>query len=371
MENREYPVYKPFFNGKEKRYVDDCIESTWISSKGKYVDLFEDNFANYIGAQYGIAVTNGTVALHLALLALGIGEGDEVIVPSLTYVATVNPIRYVGAVPVFADSIEETWQIDPKDIKKKITEKTKAVIIVHLYGHPCDMESILEIIKDKNIFLIEDCAEAIGTTYAGKKVGSFGDIGCFSFFGNKTITTGEGGMIVTNDKTIASRAKALKGQGLAMYREYWHDVIGYNFRMTNICAAIGVAQLESIDEVIEKKRNIAQWYVDDLKGLACHLLVGMDGINGITNTYWMCTLILENSEIRESLRLYLKERGIETRPSFYPVHTMPMYSQKYQKLSVAEKLGWSGINLPSYPELTKEDVQYIVTQIRDFMEHRG
>lgn len=363
---KRIPVYEPYFNGKEKEYVNDCLDSTWISSKGKYINMFEQAFSQYIGVQYSVAVTNGTVAVHLALLALGIGVGDEVIVPSLTYIATVNPVHYVGATPVFVDSIETTWQMDPDDIREKITDRTKAIIVTHLYGHPCDMDEIVKIAHEKGIFLIEDCAEAIGTQFAGKKVGGFGDIGCFSFFGNKTITTGEGGMLVTNDRTIAMRANSLKGQGLAMYREYWHDIVGYNFRMTNICAAIGLAQLENIEEVIEKKRIIAHWYAENLKGLPCKLLVGLDGQDGIVNTYWMCTLILEDSGLREKLRERLKENGIETRPSFYPVHTMPMYSSKYQRLVVAEKLGWSGINLPSYPGLTQHDVVYICNVIKEF-----
>ena len=370
MKNNKIPVYKPLLSGKEKEYVDECLESTWISSKGQYVSRFENEFSKYIGVEYGIAVTNGTVAIHLALLALGIGEGDEVIVPTLTYVATVNPVKYVGAVPIFVDSVEETWQMNPKDIESKITDKTKAIIVVHLYGHPCEMEEITRIARENNIFLIEDCAEAIGTKYAGRMVGSFGDIGCYSFFGNKTITTGEGGMIVTNDKTIASRAVNLKDQGLAMYREYWHDIVGYNFRMTNICAAIGVAQLEMVEEIIEKKRRIADWYEKYLEGLSCRLLRGKDEECGIRNTYWMCNIVLDNSEIREDLRNYLKDNGIETRPSFYPVHTMPIYSQKYQKFVVAEKLGWSGINMPSYPELSENDVMFICGKVREFMQSK-
>lgn len=372
MKSIKIPVYKPLLSGKEKEYVNDCLESQWISSRGQYVSRFENEFSKYIGTEYGVAVTNGTVAIHLALLALGIGAGDEVIVPTLTYIASVNPIKYVGAVPVFVDSIEGTWQMDPKDIERKITNKTKAIIVVHLYGHPCDMKEITRIAHDNNIFLIEDCAEAIGTKFADKMVGSFGDIGCFSFFGNKTITTGEGGMLVTSDKTIAARATSLKGQGLAMYREYWHDIVGYNFRMTNICAAIGVAQLEMVEDIIEKKRQIANWYEKYLGGLSCRLLRGEDGKEGIRNTYWMCNIILDDAEKREELRNYLRDNGIETRPSFYPVHTMPIYSQKYQKFVVAEKLGWSGINMPSYPELSENDVMFICGKVREFMEnHMG
>ena len=222
------PVYQPFLNGNEKKYVNECLDTSWISSKGEFVSEFESQFAKYIGSNYAVSVCNGTVAIHLALLALGIGPGDEVIVPSLTYIASVNAITYTGAVPVFVDSLQDTWQMNPEDILKKITTKTRAIMVVHLYGHPCEMDEICSIAKKYDIYIIEDCAEAIGSKYKGQMVGSFGDIAAFSFFGNKTITTGEGGMVVTNDQTLHDRASHFKGQGLAKYREYWHDVIGYN-----------------------------------------------------------------------------------------------------------------------------------------------
>jgi len=363
------PVYKPHFNGKEKEYVNDCLDTSWISSKGKYVSMFEQKFSSYIGTEYGVAVSNGTAAIHLALLSLGIGIGDEVIVPSLTYIATVNPVRYVGAIPVFADSVEKTWQINPVDVERKITTKTRAIIVVHLYGHPVDMDEIVKIAKKYNLFIIEDCAEAIGTEYNNKRVGTFGDIGCFSFFGNKTITTGEGGMLLTSDKTIYKRAISLKGQGLAMYREYWHDIVGYNYRMTNICAAIGCAQLESIDEVLARKSAIAKKYINNLEEFPVEFLIGNDGEHGIKNTYWMCTMLLEkNGENREDLRGYMREKGIETRPAFYPVHTMPMYSQRYQKLPIAESLGWRGMNLPSFPDIKDEEIDYVTDCISDYLK---
>lgn len=261
------PIYKPSITGNEKKYVNECLDSTWISSKGKFVNEFEARFCEYTNVKYATTVSNGTVALHLALLALGIGSGDEVIVPTLTYIASVNAIAYTGAIPVFADSREDTWQVDPEDVRRKITSKTRAIMAVHLYGHPCDMDKIMTIAKEHGLFVIEDCAEAFGTLYKGKHVGSFSDISTYSFFGNKTITTGEGGIVVTNDETLFDRAVHFKGQGLAKHREYWHDVIGYNYRMTNICAAIGLAQLEQAKEFIEKKRQIATWYKDNLKNL--------------------------------------------------------------------------------------------------------
>lgn len=359
----KYPVYRPHLGQKEKENVLECLDSTWISSKGKFVNQFEDEFSKYLGINYSTTVSNGTVALHLALLALGIGEGDEVIVPTFTYIASVNAIKYTGAKPIFVDSLEDTWQMNPDDVERKISINTKAIMAVHLYGHPCEMDKLVKISKERNVFLIEDCAEALGSKYKGQLIGTFGDISTFSFFGNKTITTGEGGMVVTNDQTLYDRSIHFKGQGLAKHREYWHDVVGYNYRMTNICAAIGVAQLENIENVLVKKKQIANWYIENLKNTDYipHLEVG-----DVYHSYWMFSILIKDSNKRDALREYLKLNKVETRPLFYPVHTMPMYSQKYEKHPVAEKLGWSGINLPSYPDLSKEDIDEICSYLINF-----
>ena len=254
----KYYVYQPNLSGNEKKYVNVCIDTTWISSKGRFVSEFENKFSEYIGVKHATGVCNGTVAIHLALVALGISAGDEVICPTFTYIASANPIVQVGAKVVFCDSYKDSWQMDCEDLESKITEKTKAIMVVHLYGHPCDMDKIMSIAKKYNLFVIEDCAEAIGSEYKGKKVGSFGDVACFSFFGNKTITCGEGGMVLTNSNYLYERLTHLKGQGLAKYREYWHDVIGFNYRMTNIQAAIGLAQFEQIESFIDKKIQISK-----------------------------------------------------------------------------------------------------------------
>ena len=359
----KFPVYQPSLTGNEKKYVNECLDSTWISSKGKFITQFEEAFAGYVGCKYATAVCNGTVAIHLALLSLGIGPGDEVIVPTLTYIASVNAVVYTGATPVFVDSLLDTWQMDPKDVERKITPRTKAIMAVHLYGHPCDMASLQEISKQNGLFLIEDCAEAIGSLYKNKHVGSFGDIATFSFFGNKTITTGEGGMVVTNDHTLHERAMHFKGQGLAKHRQYWHDVIGYNYRMTNICAAIGLAQFEQIDKFLGRKIEIAALYKKAFKGSP----VQFHGEHtDVRNSYWMCSILVPEASQREELREHLAAQGIETRPLFYPVHTMPMYSTRFQKHGVAEELGWRGINLPSYPGLTNEHVEEIAASIKKF-----
>lgn len=236
---------------------------------------------------------------------------------------------------------------------------------VHLYGHPCDMDALQQICKDNGLYLIEDCAEAIGTKYKGKHVGTFGDISTFSFFGNKTITTGEGGMVVTNDETLYDRCVHFKGQGLAKHRQYWHDVVGYNYRMTNICAAIGLAQLEQVDDFITRKRAIADKYKMTFKNTSIEFHGELDDVY---NSYWMCSILVEKPEQRDQLRDFLAERGIETRPLFYPVHTMPMYANKFQKLSVAENLGWRGINLPSFPSMTDEEQDEIINSIKEFIK---
>lgn len=363
----KYPVYQPSLKGNERKYVNDCIDTNWLSWQGKYVKEFEQGFAAYIGTGYATTTSNATVALHLALVALGIGPEDEVIVPTLTYVASVNAIVYCGAKPVFVDSLPDTWQIDPADVRKKITPKTKAIMAVHIYGHPCEMDELQSIAGEHELFLVEDAAEAFGSKYKGKYTGTFGDVSIFSFFGNKTITTGEGGMVVTNNKTIYDRAYLYKGQGLARYREYWHEVVGFNYRMTNIAAALGLAQLERADELIAKKRELAGWYDALLEGLP---LTTHKPVGDVVHTYWMYSVLTDDADLRVLLRNHLKEHGVETRPVFHPVHTMPMYSDNFHQYRVAEDLGWRGINLPSYPDLSHSDVEEICSIIRSFYSKR-
>lgn len=361
------PVYKPFLGEVEKKYVNDCLDSSWISSKGEYIDRFEKQFAEYINVEYATTVGNGTVALHLALEALGITAGDEVIVPTFTYVASVNTILQCGAKVVFVDSLADSWQVDPMDIEKKITARTKAVMAVHLYGLPCDMHKIKQICIKNNLYLIEDCAEAFGTYYNDVHVGNFGDVATFSFFGNKTITTGEGGMVVMKNKEIYDKAKHLKNQGVSSEKEYWHDTLAFNYRMTNICAAIGLAQLEKADEILEKKRQIALWYKKYLQALP---IIFHDELAGTRHSYWMCSLLVKTSEIRHDLRQYLKGHAIETRPTFYPAHTMP-HCKTDGSFPVAEDISQRGINLPSYPELTKENIEFICMVIKQYYGGMG
>jgi perosamine synthetase len=361
----KYPIYQPSLTGNEKRYVNECIDSTWISSKGDFISRFEESFRSYVGTQHAATTSNGTVAIHLALLALGIGGGAEVIVPTLTYIASVNAIAYTGATPVFCDSLMTTWQMDPDDVRKKITPRTRAIVAVHLYGQPCEMDELVNISKEYDLFLVEDCAEAFGSLYKDRHVGNFGDVGTFSFFGNKTITTGEGGMVITSDETLHDRMVHFKGQGLAKYREYWHDVIGYNYRMTNICASIGLAQLEQADAFIEKKRQIAKWY---RRELAYTPVIIHEEVGEVRHSYWMVSILVPDASNRDELRMMLRNAGIETRPLFYPVHSMPMYSSAFQRHKVAESLGWRGINLPSYPALEEQSVREICAVIKTYFK---
>ena len=361
------PVYRPSISAKEIQYVDEAMASTWISSKGAFLDRFEHDFSDYIGADYGVAAANGTVALHLAFATLGMGPGAEVIVPTLTYIASVNAITYTGATPVFVDSDPDHWNLDPELVERAITPRTKAIEVVHLYGYPADMDPILEIARRHGLAVVEDAAEAHGAEYKGRKVGSIGSIGVFSFFGNKIVTTGEGGMLLTSDLLLADRARHLRGQGVSPTKTYWHDMVGFNYRMTNIAAAIGCAQLERINETLDAKRHLARLYQTHL--------ADVDGVTiqidppWARPVYWM-NCILVAPQQRDPLMAFLLSEGIETRPFFYPAHTLPMYTTT-QQFPVAERLGASGINLPSYPALEDDEVERICAHIRDFMRSRG
>ena len=357
----KYPIYRPKIFENTSIYVQDCIESTWISSKGKYLDKFENSFSEFTNIDYSTSVSNGTTALHLALCALGVGPGDEVIVPSFTYIASVNSINYVGAKPVFVDSERKTWNMDTSLIKKLITPKTKAIMAVHLYGNPCNMRQLKEICRVNNLYLIEDSAEALGSTYENKAIGSFGHVSTFSFFGNKTITTGEGGMVASNEKEIIDKVRGLKNQG-ASDEKYWYKEVGYNYRMTNICAAIGLSQIEQIEGILLRKKEIADMY----KLLLNDYPVEFQDIQSKgESSYWLTSILTEESQIKDDLSDFLSLSGIETRPLFYPAHTMPMYKTDID-LPVSENLSCRGLNLPSYPDLSDDDIVKISESLMKF-----
>lgn len=365
------PVSQPNLDGNERQYVLDCLDSSWISSIGSYIDRFETEFAAYVGCRHAIAASNGTTALHLSLLAFGVGPGDEIIVPTLTYVASVNAIAYCGAIPVFADADPLTGNIDPKSAAACITSRTKGIMAVHLYGHPVDMDPLLELARRHSLFVVEDAAEAHGAEYKGRKTGSIGDIGVFSFYGNKLITTGEGGMLTTNDASLAAKIRILRSQGMDPSRRFWHPIIGYNYRMTNIQAAIGLAQLERVQDHIDRHVAVARAYNAALSGTA-----------GLTlpveqpwakHVYWLYTIILDESlPKRDDVMQYLAEAGIETRPVFYPSHLMPPYQNTAAGcFPSAERLSRQGMNLPTYDELTEEDISRICSALQIALERKS
>jgi perosamine synthetase len=345
------PVYKPDLSGNERQYVLECVDSTWISSIGGFIDRFERAVAEVTGAAHAIAVCNGTVALHLALHALGLQPGDEVIVPSFTYIASVNTIAQTGATPIFVDSRLDDWLLDAADVERRITPRTKAIMAVHLYGYACDMEALRVIADQHGLALIEDCAEALGTTLLGKHVGRFGQVGTFSFFGNKTVTTGEGGMVITDDDDLALRMRQAKGQGQSFTRRYWHDVMGFNYRMTNIAAAIGVAQMERLNDILTRKRAVARRYRERLEP---HGLAFQRPRDGLVGSDWLISLLLPAGIDRDRLMAQMGGLGVDTRPVFYPAHHMPMYRSDIH-LPAAEAIAARGISLPSYPALTEDE----------------
>ncbi len=358
------PVYSTFLMGNESKYVNECLTSGWISSKGQFISRFEKEFSKFIGVRSSTSVSNGTVGLHLALKVLGVGPGDEVIVPTLTYIATVNAILYVGAQPVFVDSDERTWNLDPKLVEKKINKKTKAILMVHLYGAPCDVKALAKLARENEIFLIEDAAEAFGSKQDGRYIGTLGDISVFSFFGNKTITTGEGGMLVANNESLIDRATHLKSQAVSPTIEYWHEEIGFNYRMTNLCAAIGLAQLELAYLILDKKRMLAAWYREELHDLPCTF---QEEISGDLHSYWMVSILLRSEFERDNMREHLRLNGVETRPIFYPVSSMPVCAS-VELFPVANKISKCGMNLPSYPALTRDQIGYICSKIREALK---
>ena len=360
------PISQPSITQLEIDYVTDAIKSGWVSSLGEYINKFESEFASFCGTKHAIAVSNATVGLHLALVALGIKCDDEVIIPDLTFVATGNAVKYVGAKPVIVDVDKESLCIDAGSILQSITKKTKAIIPVHLYGHPANMEAINKIAKDHGLFVIEDAAEAHGAETNGKRVGCFGDVAVFSFYGNKIITSGEGGMITTDNDKIYSKLKYLRDHAMSPEKRYWHAEVGFNYRMTNLQAALGLAQFRRIGELIHKKIEIFTWYQEELSGI--------DGISlnrskpNVKNVYWMvCLEIKEYTEAkRDSLIKSLKERGIDSRPYFYPLSDMPIYNKCNDTSTCnAHDIYKIGINLPSFFDMTREQVMFICKNIRE------
>ncbi len=344
-------VAEPSISAKELEYVSECVLTGWVSSAGKFVTQFERLFADFCNVEYAVAVSNGTVALHLALETLGVGPGDEVIVPSLTFAATANAVIHAGATPVMVDCTKDTWTIDPLAIEEQISPKTRAIIPVHLYGHPANMDPIMELAARHDLFVIEDAAEAHGARYKGKRVGSIGHIGCFSFYGNKIVTTGEGGMLTLNRAEWDRKARILRDHGMDKQKRYWHTEIGYNYRLTNLQAAIGVAQMERVEQILHKRSMLAAIY--------SRLLANVSGITlppvspWAEPVCWLYSILLDEKQFglsRNELIAKMAELGVDVRPFFYPLSDMPVYAglaRLTNRYPVTEMLSATGLNLPS------------------------
>jgi len=368
------PVMTPSLVGRELAYVSNCVRDGWISSQGEYVSRFEAMFAEYHEKSRALTTCNGTAALHLALVALGIGPGDEVIVPDLTFAASANAVLYCGATPVCCDVEQETWTLDPALLEPLVTPRTRAIMPVHLYGHPCDMDAILTVARKHDLRVIEDCAEALGATYRGKRAGTLGDVGCFSFFANKIMTTGEGGMVLTGDPEIAKHMKVLRDHGMTPGRRYWHEHIGYNYRMTNLQAAIGVAQMERIDELLQQRLTVVSRYKQCLADLAGVTLPRER--DWARSVYWLFSILVDPVRAgldSTALANLLADVGIDTRPLFHPLHAQPPYvSYLKGDAPVATLLSQQGLSLPTANTMTEADVDRVCNAVRSILEnHRA
>jgi perosamine synthetase len=354
------PVSKPDISALEKRYLNQALDSGWISSSGTFVSTFEEKWAEETDSKYALAVSNGTVALHLALVALNIGPGDEVIVPSLTFIATANAIRYVGATPIFCDVEISTWNIDPTEVENLITSRTKAIICVHLYGNPCDVIEIKSLCVKHSLKLVEDAAEAPFAEVEGRRVGSFGDISTFSFFGNKIISCGEGGAVTTSDPELYAKMKILRDQGMDPNRRYYFTEIGYNYRLTNLQCSLLVAQIERSGEMIEKRNELEKTYKKLLEQNSN--VEFQKCLENNLRSPWLFTFTLKSDSRVNSvqLRQYLEGEGIETRPVFIPIHSLPPYSDLPKKpLMKTDSISSRGLSLPTSSTMSVDQAVYI------------
>lgn len=358
---------EPDITQKERGYLARCIQDDWLSSKGPFVKRFEQAFAKSLGVRYALATSSGTAALLLALSGLGIQKDDEVIIPNLTFVATANAVSYLNACPVLVDVKRSSWTIDPAHVLSKLTKRTRAIIAVHLYGHPCDMSALRALARNYNLYLVEDAAQAIGSSYRGKEVGGLGNVGCFSFYGSKTITTGEGGMITTNNKKLYDRIAFLNSQAMSEKKRYYHSEVGYNYRMSSLQAAVGLAQVERKNELVAKKNRIADLYTKFLKDLEKFIVLPTKE-SWASCVYWMFSIVTKprNKKMnRNHLIKFLENHNIESRPFFVPLHKLPMYQQEGQ-YEVSTRLSENGLSLPSGTTLKKSEIAYTSKLIHEF-----
>ncbi len=367
------PVNEPLLNGNEKKYLCECIDTGWISSEGPFVKEFEQKMSATVDRKYGVAVSNGTAALEVAVQALGIGEGDEVIMPAFTIISCAMSVTKVGAIPVLVDSDLYTWNMNIQEIEAKITPKTKAIMMVHLYGLPVEADKVLTLAKKYNLKVIEDAAEMHGQTYNGRPCGSFGDISIFSFYPNKHITTGEGGMVVTDDEQLAERCRMLRNLCFKKDVRYIHDEISDNYRFTNLQAAVGLAQLERLDEFITKKREMGRYYTEHLKDVK-GLILPIERTNYADNIYWVYGLVLEKDVPADNrlIQKLLAEEGIGSRVFFWCMHEQPVYQRQRlfenQKYPNAEYLARKGFYIPSGLALTEEQMEQVVDGVKNVMK---
>jgi perosamine synthetase len=362
------PINKPSITDLEIGYVNDAITNGWGSRCYDYIYRFEKQFADYCGTAHGMATASCTGAIHLALMALGVKSGDEVIAPDVTWIASIEPVLYIGAKPVLVDVLPDTWCIDPKKIREAITPKTKAIIVVHLYGNPCEMDEIMSIAREHKLVVLEDAAEGLGSEYKGRKLGSIGDAGVFSFHGTKTISTGEGGMMITNNSAVLQRAKILNDHGRDPRdnKTFWMKEYGYKYKMSNLQAAMGCAQIERADELVDKKRLIFNWYQELLSDFPCALNPELPGTK---NSYWLPTAVIDKSVAfdRDAFFAHMKECNIDSRPFFYPLTSLPVFTPKPEN-KVSYDIYYRSINLPSYHDIQKSDVEYVVSCMKDFFK---
>jgi perosamine synthetase len=365
-QRRSIPVCEPTLRGNEKKYVNECLDTNWISSAGRFITAFESAFAAACETKYAVACTSGTSALHLAMATMDLGPGDEVILPAFTMIATANAVAYTGATPVLVDSEAETWNIDMNQVADRITRKTRLVVPVHTYGHPADMDPLMALAEKHGFAVLEDAAEAHGATYKGRKVGRLGDAAAFSFYANKNITTGEGGMITTNHEAFAKTSRTLRDHAFSPERHFWHKFRGFNYRMTNVQAAIGLAQVERLNELVACRRENAALYnllLADVPGI-----VRPPQAAHVENVFWMYSVLVrkEFGMSRDALRRFLGGQGIETRTFFIPIHLQPIYYSffKGQRFPVAEMLCKEGFYYPSSASLTERDIRFVAEMTR-------
>lgn len=367
------PIIAPRLGQREIQYVTEALHAGEISgNSGRFISQFERGFADYCACSHAVATSNGTTALHLALASLGIGPGDEVLVSTLTFMSTFFAVLYQGATPVPVDAEYDTCNLNPSLLEKLITPRTKAILAVHLFGHPADMDPILEIARSRGLYVIEDAAEAHGALYKGRKVGSIGDVGCFSFYANKIVNTGEGGMITTNDLDIAERARSLRSLAYGQKDKFMHSEVGFNYRMSNLQAALGCAQMEKIEETIEGKRRMARLYAQYLGDVdEIHLPIEKPYAR---NVFWMYHVVLKDefSSCRDRVMRQLSAADVETRPCFIPYNLQQAFIQKGlthpELCPVANRLSRGGVYLPSSPDLSEDQIAYVSSQLKRALE---